>query len=500
MKRIATWLAVAGLALLCAPCWAGDSKGYGCYEVTTKPDGSWSTKESSISPEELGKEVGAACAGSSVITVTGSCYSGLYTAAFKKHVGGDGAHLGPSSSTEKTKSFWYKKYKSAWGYMGELAAAFNGSPGGSGKTADDAHKQAKENDPHNPDGKHGEDVEKRKKEHDKWRAKQKNKDKIPTGEKAVPEHPQKETTGNGGKLKLKNGTKSNHALIIIGQPTRGSGYWAGMWEKVFASHGFDTIEVLNNLKGKPVPDGKGGTMPNPGWATKGNITRAIQNLKKLAGPGEHFVLLFLGHTVRSTPSTGTQSGGGGGGGSHGQPGPAALAGGGATFSPTNNTDTIVVSDDFTNDLLEETSIIDSPAVYRMYQPYMYLRTFVEGMSGPVGISINNNFLTSLTMENDPLGGYYTIPLTDTFLEQTFTDIGGSTLNVSFTFAGQNDSFQLATQADILTDPEAGSLYGLGIATVAHGDVVGLDDGVPEPSPWALLLLGVGGFARRRQRR
>jgi len=478
MKHALCGLLVAGLVALCVPCHAGESKGYGCSEVVTQPDGSWKTQPSAIAPDDLAKEVGAALgAAGSVLTVTGACYSGIYTESFKNHSTGNSAHLGPSNKNEKTKNIKDRKTGEVTGYVDGLLDAFGGD---SSKSVDDAHKEAADNDPSNPDGKHKKDVERRKKAYDNWRKRQKDKDKVPPADEEVPEHPQKETTGTGGQMKLKNGAKSNHALIVVGLPGRVSQHYADRWKALLDGQGFDSVEVLNDLKGPPIDDGHGGTAPNPGWATKGNITRMLQGLQNLANKDEHFVLVFLGHTVRYTASNATQNNQG--------------AGNGATFSQASNTDNIGLSDNFTNDLLEETSVIDSPAMYRMYQPFFYLRTAAEALTNPtVGVSINGNFLANLTMENDPLGGYYTVPLSDAFLESTLPGIGATTLNISFSFANPGDSFQLATYDDLLGQMEPGSLYGIGVGTIAHGDAVELGGPVPEPSglaPIGLALLAI----------
>ncbi len=485
MKRVLCGLLAAGLIALCLPSHAAESRGYGCEEVVIAPDGSWVTRMSAIDPDDLAKEVDAALGSAgSVLTVSGACYSGIYTEAFKNHSTGNTAHLGPSNKNEKTKNVRERKTGDVTGYLDGLLDVWEAD---SSKTVTNAHNAAAENDPNNPDGKFGDDVKRSQAAHELWRNSPKNKDRkdeIPPASEEVPEHPQQETTGSGATIKLKNGTKSNHGLIVVGLPGAVSRHYTDRWEKLLTDNGFDSVEVLYDRKGEPVPDGHGGTLPNPGWATKGNITRTIQGLQGQANSNEHFVLVFLGHTARYTTSNATQTG--------------QAAGSGANFSQASNTDNIGLSDNFTCDLLEETSIIDSPAMYRMYQPFFYLRTLNEALSNPtVGVSINGSLLGNLTLENDPGGGYYTLPFSDSFLESTLTDIGATTLNVSFTFGGPNDSFQLATQADLLGQIEAGSLYGMGVATICHGEAV--PPLVPEPGALGLVGLGLVGLVRRRRR-
>jgi len=486
MNRSSKWFAVLALILIAAPCGAGESKGFGVYEIVTSPSGSWKAQESAISPDDLAKEVGAALgAAGSVMTVTGACYSGLYTEAFKNNSSGNTAHAGPSNKNETTKNERDRKTGEVTGYVDGLIDELDKDPK---KKVEDAHKEAAKNDPNNPDGKNGEEVKRRQAGYERWRNSDKNKDRkdeIPPADEKVPEHPQLETTGTGGQMKLKNGAKSNHALIVVGQPGGVSQHYADRWKALFEKNGFNSVEVLNDLKGDAVPDGHGGTLPNPGWATADNIKKTIQGLKPLANKDEHFVLVFLGHTVRYTASTATQGSSG--------------AGNGANFSQASNTDNIGLTDSFTNDLLEETSIINSPAMYRAYQPFFYLRTRTEAMVNPtLGVNINGTFLGNIALENDPLGGYYTLPLTDAFLESVFTDIGATTLNVSLSFGNATDTLQLATQDDLLTMPTAGSLFGMGVGTIAHGDVVEL---APVAEPGALSLLGLGllTFVRRRRR-
>lgn len=107
-------------------------------------------------------------------------------------------------------------------------------------------------------------------------------------------------------------------------------------------------------------------------------------------------------------------------------------------------------------------------------------------SGNVLVSIEGVTVGGLTLTGSTLGGDYSFDIPDDTVLQLAPYLDGL-LDVQFTFADPLDSFQIATQEDLLYDPTLPfDHYGISLAAGA-ADMY--DAEVPEPTAFAVICCG-----------
>lgn len=162
-----------------------------------------------------------------------------------------------------------------------------------------------------------------------------------------------------------------------------------------------------------------------------------------------------------------------------------ITGGGATSLG------LLMDNDYWRDMKEDL-VIDDPNQVRAVQPRFYVSysesTFAP--DSPVSISLGGIDLGDFLIPSTTLGGMLELPLTDSQLVQFIAmNDGLPEVSVDFTLAS-GDSFRLATDDDVLFDPNFTQLnYGTGL-------IVGVQ-GVPAPGAIVLSVVAMG-FSRRRR--
>lgn len=319
------------------------------------------------------------------------------------------------------------------------------------------------------------------------------------GREQTVQNPQnKQTADKPGSKKLASGTKSNHAIIFrtdddpSGKTETGKKL-ADKARKALEAAGYTSIDELTPMTQAEQAAAAGSaafpTIPS-NRATFRNLQKALQTLKPKLDKDEHLTIVVISHGSIAQASSRTDADAG--------------PGGGALFTTLASADHI--GDQGSGNLLAEeavsafgTVLFDDYRRRRWDQPSLVIQTAEEsnpsGLS--VGVTVNGLALGELDLGIDPAQlGFHYLPFSDALIEQLVetTDFSAG-FDIGFDFAGADDLFRLATQADIDALDGAFGFVGMSLLFNLDGD----DAAIPEP-PAALLfaaaLLGLYAIRRR----
>lgn len=293
-------------------------------------------------------------------------------------------------------------------------------------------------------------------------------------------------TGNGAddQLKINAGTNKKYALVFGGDLSRlytrpVQEMWLAMKGK-----GYDSLKLYEHNFIKQTFDG----IDFEGQGTYQNFKAELEGYKAAmaADKGKQTASIFLEtHGVRDTkdfkyqvnaiPNTPKQ-------------GEVVMGQGGGAQSLG-----LLMDGDFWRDLKEDL-ITDDPNQVRAVQPRFYL-SYSEAAfaaNSAMDIFLGGIDLGSFILPSTTIGGMLEVPLTDSQLTQFIAlNDGLPEVSVSFTLA-DGDSFRVATDDDVLFDPNFTQLnYGTGL-------IVGVQ-GVPAPGALAFGVAALALTTRRRGR-
>jgi hypothetical protein len=289
-------------------------------------------------------------------------------------------------------------------------------------------------------------------------------------------------------LAINGGTNSNHALIFDG--TTGGLNSEALLEtyRALAQGGYGFTNKGNSLQFYKSSNAKqsfeGTNIDGPG--TLANLKAALTNIQASvkANPNKELVnIFFQGHGYLKAVAAPRQNG------MNGVPKDGAVVSGGGTSTLTLPTDAAFWED------LEVGIEPNDESLTRIFPPQFSLSVSEDGLSAPIGITIDGLSLGSFSLPSSSTGAELDVPMPDSLTAALLLEAEGDTsIPISFTL-GPGDFFRIATEDDILLDPNyQQDQYGFGISTVVAGIV-------PEPASLLLLLNGVVLLAvSRRSRR
>ncbi|MCC6229354.1 MAG: hypothetical protein IT432_09025 [Phycisphaerales bacterium] len=289
--------------------------------------------------------------------------------------------------------------------------------------------------------------------------------------------------GNGAddQLKINAGTNKKHALVFGGDLSRlytrpVQEMWIALKDK-----GYDSLKLYeHNLINQTF---EGADIEGSG--TYENFKSELQAYKTAmaADKGKQTASIFLEtHGVRDTkdfkyqvnaiPNTPKQG--------------EVITGGVQSLG-------LLMDNDFWRDLKEDL-LVDDPNQVRAVQPRLYV-SYSEAAFAPnstMNISLGGINLGDFLLPSTTIGGMLELPLTDSLLTQFITlNDGLPEVAVNFSL-NDGDSFRLATDDDVLFDPNFTPLnYGTGL-------IVGVQ-GVPAPGAIVLAVAAMALTTRKRER-
>lgn len=287
-----------------------------------------------------------------------------------------------------------------------------------------------------------------------------------------PDDPQFEFGGTGDKSTVRDGEKSNHALI-----------WAAAVNDKFienfaselygslraAGYNDATIDYAYDTKaGQKV---KGIDVDRD--ATKAKLETMLEDLRTLldANPGKEKAFLF----VRGHGNTEVRK-------AEKQPDPQPGQPGQGKDVPAGGETSLELGPAFAGRLFDEV-VGDDPDVVRVAAPAVTLTTFSETAAGETFVFLDSVFVGSLTLLGSPTGGDYEVPIDDARLLELHLAGALDDLAVEVRFYPPG-SFRIATEWDFELShlPHYGiGLAGPAVAPAAVETILPCGDGAVEPS-------------------